>query len=250
MAMTRTRTALIVGASSPGGLGEAVARRLARDGHRILIAGRRRDRLDPLAAELGGAALTCDITDEDSIQAMAAAAGPVDIAINAAGTTDVGGISRIKRERIEAQLAIHVTGNLLFMKHLVANMPAGGNFTLFSSVTARLAGAGLAAYAGAKAALEHIVRIAALEFGPRGIRVNAVAPGFSKTPMTEAFLADDQVRAVYERESALGALVTPDQIASAVAWLSSPECFATGEVLQVSGGAQLTRLPRGDELKA
>ena len=202
--MIEPRTALVLGASSPGGLGEAVARRLASDGFTVAVAGRNEAALAALATELGGTAHRCDVTDEDSIAALAAAVGPVHAAVNAAGTTDVGGIARIKRERIEAQLAIHVTGNLLFMKHLVAAMPVGSSFTLFSSLTARVAGTGLAAYAGAKAALDQIVRIAALEFGPRQIRVNAVAPGFSRTPMTEAFLSDQRIADIYSRESALG----------------------------------------------
>ncbi|MEO7602904.1 MAG: SDR family oxidoreductase [Sphingomicrobium sp.] len=243
------KKALVLGASSPGGLGEAVARRLAGDGFGLVVAGRRRAPLDALAAELGGQALTCDVTDEDSIAAMAADAGPVAVAVNAAGTTDVGGIAKIDRARIEAQLAIHVTGNLLFMKHVVQSMGGGGSIILFSSLTARVPGAGLAAYAGAKAALEHIVRIAALEFGPRGIRVNAVAPGFSRTPMTEAFLADERIAAIYKKETALGELTEPKQVAATVSWLAAPDCFTTGETIAVSGGAQLLRLPTGAELR-
>lgn len=128
-------------------------------------------------------------------------------------------------------------------------MEGGGSIILFSSVTARLAGPCLAAYSSAKAALDQVVRIAALEFGPLGIRVNAVAPGFSRTPMTEDFLANAHFDALYRRESALGALVTPAQVAATVAHLASDDCFITGEIVQVSGGAQLCRLPRADELK-
>lgn len=247
--MIEPRNALVLGASSPGGLGESVARRLASDGYRVAIAGRRREPLDRLAAEIDGTAHVCDVTDEDNIADLVAAVGPIAVAVNAAGTTDVGGIAKIRREAIEAQFAVHVTGNLLFMKHVVAAMGAGGSIILFSSLTAKVAGAGLAAYAGAKAALDQIVRIAALEFGPRGIRVNAVAPGFSRTPMTEAFLADERIAGIYARESALGTLVSPEQVASAVSWLAADDCFSTGETLQISGGAQLMRLPRGDELR-
>jgi NAD(P)-dependent dehydrogenase (short-subunit alcohol dehydrogenase family) len=128
-------------------------------------------------------------------------------------------------------------------------MGDGGSIVLFSSVTATVPGTGLAAYAGAKAALEHIVRIAALEFGPRGIRVNAVAPGFSRTPMTEAFLADERIASIYKNETALGALTEPKQVAATVSWLAAPDCFTTGETIAVSGGAQLLRLPTGAELR-
>ncbi len=243
------RRALVLGASSPGGIGEAVARRLSRDGYSLIIAGRRRETLDALAGDLGGFGVTCDVTDEASIARLFEEAGPLDVAVNVAGTTDVGSIAKIKRERIEAQLAIHVTGNLLFMKHALGRMGEGGSIVLFSSLTARVPGTGLAAYAGAKAALEHIVRIAALEFGPRKIRVNAVAPGFTRTPMTETFLADERIAAIYAGETALGALTRPEQVASAVAWLASEDCFMTGETLAVSGGAQLLRLPTGAELR-
>ena len=243
------KRALVLGASSPGGIGEAVAQRLVDDGYELTVASRRREPLEVLAERIGGAAITCDVTDEDSIAAMFESAGPVHVAINVAGTTDVGSIAKIKRERVEAQFGMHVTGNLLFMKHAVAQMPAGGSIILFSSLTARVPGAGLAAYGGATAALEHIVRIAALEFGPRGIRVNAVAPGFTRTPMTEAFLADERIAEIYRKETALGALTEPGQVAAAVAWLAADDCFTTGETIAVSGGAQLLRLPTGAELR-
>jgi NAD(P)-dependent dehydrogenase (short-subunit alcohol dehydrogenase family) len=245
----RQKRTLVLGASSQGGIGEAVARRLSDDGHSVIVAGRRREPLDRLAAEISADVLTCDVTDEDSIAAMFEAAGPLEVAVNTAGTTDVGSIAKIKRERVEAQFALHVVGNLLFMKHAIARMGEGGSIVLFSSLTARVPGTGLAAYAGAKAALEHIVRIAALEFGPRGIRVNAVAPGFTRTPMTEAFLADDRIAGIYKNETALGRLTEPAQVASAVAWLASDDCFTTGETIPVSGGAQLLRLPTGAELR-
>lgn len=245
----RQKRALVLGASSKGGIGEAVARRLAADGYSVIVAGRRREPLEALAEEIHADVLTCDVTDEAEIAEMFEAAGHLDVAVNTAGTTDVGSIAKIKRERIEAQLALHVTGNLLFMKHAVAHMGERGSIILFSSLTARVPGTGLAAYAGAKAALEHIVRIAALEFGPRSIRVNAVAPGFTRTPMTEAFLADERIASIYKNETALGQLTEPAQVASAVAWLASDDCFTTGETIAVSGGAQLLRLPTGAELR-
>ncbi|RYE75502.1 MAG: SDR family oxidoreductase [Oxalobacteraceae bacterium] len=244
------RTAIVIGASSPGGLGEAVARRLAADGVRLILAGRRLEPLERLALETGGRAVACDITDEASIMALVAQAGACDVLVNAAGTTLGQSILKLQREQIEAQLAIHVTGNLLLLKHAGPAMTAGGSIVLFSSVTAQRAGYALAAYAAAKAGLEQVVRVAALEFGSLGIRVNAVAPGFSFTPMTEGFLAKPQLHALYRRESALDALVTPEQVAATVAHLVAPDCFITGEIVQVSGGAQLFRLPTTHELKA
>ena len=244
------RTALVIGASSPGGLGEATARRLASDGLDLIVAGRRIEPLQQLASELGGRALRCDLGDEQSIASLINESGPIAVLVNAAGTTMGRSIVNLTREAIEEQFAIHVTANLLLLKHAVPVMAPSGSIILFSSVTARIAGPGLVAYAAAKAALDQVVRIAALEFGPLGIRVNAVAPGFSRTPMTEGFLANPHFDALYRRESALGALVTPDQVAATVAHLAADDCFITGEIVQVSGGAQLCRLPRADELKS
>jgi 3-oxoacyl-[acyl-carrier protein] reductase len=249
--MTMTgKKALLLGASSKGGLGEATARRLVADGAEVIVAGRRLDPLEALAADIGATALVCDVTDEDSIVALAARAGAVDILVNAAGTTLGQSILKLRREQIDAQYAVHVTANLLLMKHVVPSMPVGGSVVLFSSVTSQSAGHGLAAYAAAKAALDQVVRIAAIEFGPRGIRVNAVAPGFCVTPMTEGFLKDPHFAELYRRETAMGGFVTPDQVAAAVAWLASPDCYMTGDIMQVSGGAQLMRMPRLDELMA
>jgi NAD(P)-dependent dehydrogenase (short-subunit alcohol dehydrogenase family) len=247
MAESKQRV-LVLGASSSGGLGEAVARKFAAAGCYVVVAGRRLPPLEVLAKDIGGMAIACDVTHDAEVQAMMEAAGPLDVAINASGTSATFSIARSTSEVIEAQFAIHVTGNFSFLKHGLRAMPNGGTFILFSSLTATIPGVGLAAYSGAKAALNHLVRVAALEYGPKNIRVNAIAPGFSRTPMTESFLEDQFFLDLYRSESPLGALVTPEQVAEAVAWLASPDCFMTGEIMQVSGGAQLGRLPRASDL--
>jgi 3-oxoacyl-[acyl-carrier protein] reductase len=244
------KRALVLGASSVGGLGEAVARRLAADGAQLVVSGRTMDPLHALAKDIGGTAIACDVTDEAAVAALAAAVGPVDIAVNVAGSSVSGSILRAKRSTIDAQLALHVTGNFMFLKHLAPTMPRGGSFTLFSSLTAQIAGPSLAAYAVAKAGLDHLVRIAAIELGSRGIRVNAVAPGFVRTPMTEDFLSNPAFEALYAKEGPLGALGNPEQVAAAVAFLSADDCFMTGEIMNVSGGARLGKLPRAEDFKA
>lgn len=244
------RHALVIGASSKGGLGEAVARRLAADGCRVTVASRNADALNSLAAELGGTSIACDITDEASIEAMIAEAGSIDILVNAAGTTEAGGLARIERARVDAQMAVHYTANVLLVKHAMKVMPAGSAIILFSSLVARLAGAGLTTYSCAKAALDQLVRIAAIELGPRNIRINAVAPGFSQTPMTKSIFDAPEIRDLYLANVPLeGRGVTPEEVAAAAAWLADPACFMTGEIVQLSGGAQLGRLPTAGELK-
>lgn len=244
------RTAIVIGASSPGGLGEASARRLAREGFAVIVAGRNEAALRALADELGGRAIVCDVTDETALAALIDGAGAFDVLVNAAGTTDAARLSRITREAIEAQLNIHLVANMLLLKHAARKIRTGGSIVLFSSLTAKVAGQGLAAYACAKAALDHLVRIAALEFGEAGVRVNAVAPGFSPTPMTAGIFAMPAIRDLYLSEAIVGGrAVTAEEVASAVAWLAAEDCFATGEIVHVSGGAQMGRLPRLSELK-
>ena len=221
---------------------------------RLTVSTRRRRSPDarrwtPLPRSLAARALTCDVTDEDSIAAMAEAAGPIAVAVNTAGTTDVGGIAKIKRERIEAQFAIHVTGNLLFMKHVVAQMGEGGSIVLFSSLTARSPGLALRLMPAPRPRSSISCASQRSNSDRAGIRVNAVAPGFTRTPMTEAFLADERIADIYKNETALGALTEPEQVAAAVAWLAAADCFTTGETIAVSGGAQLLRLPTGAELR-
>lgn len=249
------KTALVIGASSPGGLGEAVAIALRAGGCTVHVAGRRVAALDALASDLGGLAIACDMRDEDAIAAMFDLSGPIDILVNASGTTGAARLAKIQRAQIESELAIHVTANMLLLKHASGVMRRGGSITLFSSITARVPGEGLAAYSCAKAALDQLVRIAALEFGPLDVRVNAVAPGFSPTPMTEGIFADPAISALYLRDCPLETrpldekAVSARQVASAVGWLSDADCFANGEIVQLSGGAQLGRLPRLDELR-
>jgi NAD(P)-dependent dehydrogenase (short-subunit alcohol dehydrogenase family) len=244
------RTAVVIGASSPGGLGEASARRLAADGYAVVIAGRAEAPLAALASDIGGKAMVCDVLKEEAIAGLIDAVGPFDVLVNAAGTTDAGRLSRITREAIEAQYSVHVTANMLLLKHAARMIRPGGSIVLFSSLTARVAGQGLAAYGCAKAALDHLVRIAALEFGEADVRVNAVAPGFSPTPMTAGIFAVPSIRDLYLGEAIIGGrAVSADEVASAVAWLAGTDCFATGEIIHLSGGAQLGRLPRLSQLK-
>ena len=134
--MTReVRRALVIGASSPGGLGEAVARRLATENMELIVAGRRLAALKPLAVSIGGRAAACDVTDEASIAALMDQTGPLDIVVNAAGTTLGQSILKLRREQITAQLDMHVTANLLLLKHAAPAMANGGSVVLFSSIT-------------------------------------------------------------------------------------------------------------------
>jgi NAD(P)-dependent dehydrogenase (short-subunit alcohol dehydrogenase family) len=117
-----------------------------------------------------------------------------------------------------------------------------------SSLTALAAPPGLAAYAATKRGVDQMVRIAAVEYGSRGIRVNAIAPGFTRSAMTEGYFALPTLEGAFLREIPLGRLVTVNDIANAALWLASDEAFITGQVLDITGGQSLRRVPTNEEM--
>jgi len=144
---------------------------------------------------------------------------------------------------------VHLIGTALFLKHMAGKMTAGGSLITTSSLTAIVAPAGLAAYAGSKRGADQIVRIAAGELGERGIRVNAIAPGFTRSAMTEGYFAIPTLEKAFLREIPLGRLSTVEDIAHAALWLASDDSRSTtGQTIDVTAGQSLRRTPSGAEM--
>jgi len=123
---------------------------------------------------------------------------------------------------------------------MIPEIQSGGSLITMSSVTASIVINDHAAYQGTKAGIDHVVRVLASEFGPRGIRVNSIAPALTDTPMTAGL---DGLRDRARQRSPMRRLGTVEDIAAAAVWLSSDECFVTGETLQVNGGYGLVGAP-------
>ena len=179
------RVAVVVGGAS--GIGRAVAVGLAEQGYRVVVADRNADGAAAVAAALGGrvSSATVDVTDEDTVAALFDRAGPVDVVVNTAGFGDFGRIVDLEVERFRALIDCCLTGAFLVMKHAGRHLRDGGSLVSITSLNARLAAPGMSAYCAAKAGLAMLTQVAALEFAPRNIRVNAVSPGFVQTPLTE-----------------------------------------------------------------
>jgi NAD(P)-dependent dehydrogenase (short-subunit alcohol dehydrogenase family) len=228
-------------------MGGVIARRLIDEGAAVIIAARRLERVDQLARSLGAIGTLCDISVEAQLAALAELAmtrfGRLDVAVNCAGEAIMGGIAETEEAVLRRAADIHFIGPFLFIKHMAAKMSRGGSIVTISSITATLMFPNHAAYMGAKAGTDHLVRIAAVEFGPRGIKVNSVSPALTESPMTAGFLEIAGVREAFEKEIPLGRLNTVNDVAAAVLWLSCEEAFLTGQNLHVSGGNSLTRLP-------
>jgi NAD(P)-dependent dehydrogenase (short-subunit alcohol dehydrogenase family) len=242
--MTTNRTAVVIGAAS--GIGWATAQALAADGYRVVLADRNGDGACDRAAALGEphTAAAADVTDEDSVQRLFDAAGPVDAVVNCAGFSNVGMIVDMPVEQFREVIDVCLTGGFVVAKHAGRVLREGGALVQISSLNGRQAASGMSAYCAAKAGLSMLTQVAALEMAPRGIRVNAVAPGFVHTPLTDPAASVPGVVEEYLENTPLGRAGQPEDVAAAVAFLCSPAAsWMTGEVLDLNGGAHLKRYP-------
>ena len=244
------KRAVVIGASS--GFGEQIAVRFADEGARVIVAARNLETLEPVAKRVGGTAVACDVTSSAQVKALAAAAvsefGGLDIAVNSAGFEEMVPVANLTPEHVEPMVAVQFTGALWVIQHMAAAMADGGSIITISSLTATLVAEGYAAYAGAKAGINHATRIAASELGARGVRVNLVAPTLIETPMTANILAVPGVADAFIGETPLGRIGQIADVVTAVTWLASDESsFVTGQNLHIDGGTSLRRLPRADD---
>jgi NAD(P)-dependent dehydrogenase (short-subunit alcohol dehydrogenase family) len=242
--MTRLagKTALVIGAGHPLNMGAEIARRYAREGARVVVAGRKTAPLEVLSQEIGGDHILVDVTDEGQLGAAAvtlrARYQQIDIIANTVGVHHHTHLASATAEGIDLLLRAHIYGPIFIFKHLAALLSDGGAVILVSSCTAEPHSnpPRVGVYAASKAATNRLVQSAAVEYGTRGIRVNSIAPGLVLTPMGD--LSADITQRLLKR-TPLGRLATVADIAAAAVFLASDECFMTGEVLQVNGGFRM-----------
>jgi 3-oxoacyl-[acyl-carrier protein] reductase len=236
------RNAVVVGGAS--GIGRAVADALAADNCRVTVADRNTDGARAVAAELGDPhiAATVEVTNEDSVRTLFEQAGTLDVVVNTAGYSGVGLITDLAVEDFRSVVDVCLTGAFLVIKHAAPRLRDGGALVSISSLNGRQPAAAMSAYCAAKAGLSMLTQVAALELAPHGIRVNAVAPGFVHTPLTEPATQIPGVLEEYLENTPLGRAGTPEEIAEAVVFLCKAP-WLTGEVLDLNGGAHLRRYP-------
>jgi 3-oxoacyl-[acyl-carrier protein] reductase len=239
------RTAVVVGGAS--GIGKAVCRALANDrdaGCRVIVADRNADGARSVATELGDphTAATVEVTDEDSVRALFDDAGELDIVVNTAGYSALGLITELSADDFRGVVDVCLNGAFLVIKHAAPQLRDGGALVSISSLNGRQPAAAMSAYCAAKAGLSMLTQVAALELAPQGIRVNAVAPGFVHTPLTEPATHIPGVVDEYIENTPLGRAGTPEDIAEAVLFVCKAT-WLTGEVLDLNGGAHMMRYP-------
>lgn len=248
-----SKVAIVTGASS--GIGRATAKLFAQQGAKVIVAARRQHELDTLVAEIadqGGiaVALAGDVRSEAFAQLLVATAvekfGRLDIAFNNAGTLgEMGETTGVSETGWNDTLAINLTSAFLGAKHQIpAMLASGGGSIIFTStfVGHSFSFPGVAAYAASKSGLIGLTQALAAEYGPAGIRVNAILPGAVDTEMYREMNDTEQSQSFIRGLHALKRAALPEELARSVLYLASDDAsFTTGTAMLVDGGASITR---------
>jgi len=242
------KTALVTGGTR--GIGKAIVKRLAAAGYQVYFTYVSRPELAESVctevAETGGTTrgYLLDASDWDAVETFFSEEikdkVSLDVLVNNAGITKDGLIMRMKREQWEQVITVNLTGAFVCLQQAAKIMlkQRRGRIINISSVVGQMGNAGQANYCASKAGLIGLTKAAALELGSRGITVNAIAPGFIETDMTETL--PPEVRAKYLERIPLGSLGSAQAIADAVAYLASDQAsYITGQVLGINGGMYL-----------
>ncbi|MFW5931067.1 MAG: SDR family NAD(P)-dependent oxidoreductase [Desulfosalsimonas sp.] len=246
------RVALVTGASS--GLGAVFARGLAKAGASVVLAARRKDRIEDLRQSLesegsGALSVQCDVSREKDVDDMVSAAmerfGKIDILVNNAGVSNVAPAEQEKAEDFRRVIDINVTGTFLCLQKCGGVMLEAGSGSIINIASVMgLLGIGLvpqASYNTSKAGVINLTRETAAQWARRGVRVNAIAPGWFPSEMTSPMFEDERSTRFMRRNTPMGRAGDPEELLGALLLLASDaSSFITGQTIAVDGGWTIT----------
>jgi len=226
------------------GIGAAIVNRLRTDGYDVI----------PLDLQAGEGVVQCDVTNGASVAAAATAIGPIDVLVNNAGAWRFAALEDVTDDEFDVAIDVNLKGPFHCARAFGPAMLERGTGAIVNivSIAAKHANPAVGSYGPSKAALVSLTEQIALEWGPRGVRCNAVGPGLVPTPGTGAVYDDPDVRAVRAGAIPLRRLAEPADIANVVAFLVSEDAsYVNGQIIYVDGGlskALMTLLPRPPEM--
>lgn len=248
------KTGIVMGAGGAGNMGQMIAKALIAEGAKVIVTGRKPEPLEAFKAESGAEWQLCDIAKKGDVDALFDGAvkdhGKVDIAVNATGWGLMKPLLDVTEDDLEQMVALQFKGVHYFLAACVRTMTEGGSVVQVSSATTRVPIFDHAAYIGTKTGSEALIRCVANQYGPQGIRANIVSPGLTSSPMTTGAMQTPGLEDAFRKEYPLGRIGTSEDIAAAVVWLASDDCFMSGQNLQINGGLTLRRNPRPEEIGA
>ena len=241
---------LITGGGS--GTGADMARGFAEAGATVIIAGRRADALRAIADTTGATPVTADVTNEASVAAMFAAAGPCDIVIANAGAGESAPVTRTSLDHWNRMIAVNLTGTFLTLRDGLRQMdgrernPGWGRLISIASVAGLKGAPYIAAYSAAKHGVVGLTRSLALEVARKGITANAICPGYIDTAMTDSTIANIMEKTGKSHADALATLaatspqnrlIAPSEVTAAALWLCGPGSEGVnGQAIAITGG--------------
>lgn len=249
------KVAIVVGGGT--GFGLATVKRFAEEGAIQVIAGRRLDVVEAVAAEYGATAARCDVVDDSSIQELVAKTlelhGNLDVAISYAGYQESISLRDLTPEQMAPMIDVQFNGALYFLRHTANAMAdhGGGSIINISSTTAHRPTVNHIAYASAKAGIEYATQVAALDYGPDQVRVNCIAPHLIETEMTKDIFSMKLPIAAILAQTPLGRMGSVDDIANCALFLASDEAgYISGQTIVVDGANSTQKLPTAAEMEA
>ncbi|MFP6850446.1 MAG: SDR family oxidoreductase [Pseudomonas sp.] len=249
----KNKIAIVLGASTVGGMGEAVARRLKREGATVVVSGLGAETLKSLAGQLEGTPFEADITDSEQMAALVAHTlethGRLDIAINVAGVAPRVPFCDFTDAHLMFMAKMHFIGPAMFIKHAAEVIADDGAIVNVSSLSAYDAMPGIVGYAASKLAGDRVVRGAALEYRHKRLRINGIVPslvptGLSRQGMRNYGADPEPFEQSFVDQTPLGRLARPEDIAAMAFMLVRDEFFETGQIFTCTGGNALLGHPR------